>query len=104
MIGALRAPVRTLDYIKEWGELDNILYVDLCNEYPLNLWISFLGGDENTKRTDKLALDWMKEAVTLFKAVYPDMPTTFSYTIPYPDVNEDVSFFDFLEAHFICTS
>lgn len=91
--------IKTLDYIKEWGELDNILYVDLCNEYPLNLWIPFLGGDENTLRTDKLALDWMKEAVAVFKEAYPDMPTTFSYTVPYPDVNEDVSFLDFLEVH-----
>lgn len=91
--------IRTLDYIKEWGELDNILYVDLCNEYPLDLWIPFLGGDCNTRRTDKKALDWMRETFSLFKRAYPNIPTTFSYTVPYPDVNEDVSFLDFLEVH-----
>lgn len=91
--------IKTLDYIKEWGELDNILYVDLCNEFPLRLWIPFLGGAEEESRTSALASNWMKEAVAIFKEAYPQIPVTFSYTVPYPDVNEDVSFLDFLEVH-----
>lgn len=91
--------IKTLDYIKSWGELDNILYVDLCNEFPLSVWAPFFTRGEDVPRDSKKSSDWMRRAVSRFKEKYPDIPVTFSYTAPYPDINEDVSFLDFIEAH-----
>lgn len=88
--------VRTLDKIREWGEMDNILYVDLCNEFPLSVWAPFLPHEMELHSPEAIA--WMKSAVTEFKEYYPDMPVTFSFTGSY-DEEMDVGFLDFLEPH-----
>lgn len=91
-----RAWVKTLDMIKEWGELDNILYVDLCNEFPLSVWAPFL--PQEMELDSDAAREWMKAAVTEFKKYYPDIPVTFSFSSIYNE-HMDVSYLDFLEPH-----
>ena len=90
--------VKTLDYIKAWGELDNLLYVDLCNEFPLSVWAPFFSKTD-VPRESRQAVQWMQEAVEVFKTYYPDIPVTFSFAPPGYDEHMDVSFLDFLEPH-----
>lgn len=91
--------IKTLDYIRAWGELDNILYVDLCNEFPLSCWAPFFTRYERGGHDSPLCVRWMKEAIAEFKSAYPQIPVTFSFTAPFRDLNEDVSFLDFIEPH-----
>ena len=88
--------VKTLDKICEWNELDNILYVDLCNEFPLSVWAPFLPHEMGLH--DEACANWMKAAVAEFKKYYPDIPVTFSFSSTY-DEHMDVSYLDFLEPH-----
>ncbi|MDF2537220.1 MAG: hypothetical protein K0S76_241 [Herbinix sp.] len=93
--------VKTLDYIKEWGLLDLIFYVDLCNEYPLDCWAPFLKqayGKELT-RDSKESMDWMRRACAQLKKSYPEIPICFSFVEPFDNLDEDVSFMDLLELH-----
>lgn len=93
--------VKTLDYIKEWGLLDQIFYVDLCNEYPLDCWAPFLKeyyGKEISRRS-KEGQEWMKRSIAQFKKSYPDIPVCFSFVEPFDDPDEDVSYMDLLEVH-----
>ncbi|MBQ5960029.1 MAG: cellulase [Firmicutes bacterium] len=94
--------IRTMDYIREWGELDNILYVDFCNEFPLDLWSPFLRRGA-TGLKDPFVVDWMKRTVCRFKEAYPEIPVTFSFCYDF-DENMDVSYLDFLEPHIWMTS
>lgn len=90
--------VKTLDYIRAWGDLDNLLYVDLCNEFPLPGWAPFFTSS-NVPRDSEKAAAWMRETVSVFKKYYPQIPATFSFAPPYYDDGMDVSFLDFLEPH-----
>jgi hypothetical protein len=92
----------TLDYIKEWGLLDNIIYVDLCNEFPLTCWAPFLetafGKSDFTRDSEEIS-GWMKGAIGYLKQYYEDMPLCFSFVAPYDNNQEDVGYFDVLEPH-----
>lgn len=90
--------IKTLNHIRDWGELDNLLYVDLCNEFPLPVWAPFFSQEEMS-RGDPRAVAWMREAVEAFKAAYPQVPVTFSFAPPAYDETMDVRFLDFLEPH-----
>ncbi len=90
----------TLDYIREWGELDNILYVDLCNEYPLDCWIPFFTEQYGDAGRDSLeARKWMRAATAEFKRSYPHIPVTVSFVEPFDNTPDDMDFLDFLELH-----
>ena len=92
--------VKTLNYIKEWGELDNILYVDLCNEFPASLWAPFFGRLYGEQKKDaEQSIKWMKAAITEFKKYYPDIPATFSFSEQIRNIEMDISYLDFLEQH-----
>lgn len=96
--------VKTLDKIKEWGEYDNVLYVDMCNEFPQPAWAPFLRNDGSVSIGSETSLCWMREATARFKEFYPDMPVTFSFTDRYENENLDVGFLDFIEAHIWMTT
>lgn len=92
--------IKTLDYIRQWGELDNILYVDLCNEWPLAVWAPFFTeqyGEQPAVGADSVR--WMKAAVLEFKKYYPDVPVTFSFSYSVQHTEDDISFLDFIEQH-----
>ena len=91
--------IKTIDYIKEWGEIDNILYVDLCNEFPQLAWAPFLRTETTYSIDDEITINWMKCASESFKKKYPNIPLTFSFTSRYYNKNMDVSYLDFLELH-----
>ncbi len=91
--------LKTLDIIREWGELDNLLYVDLCNEFPHNAWSPFCTQNGCPDRDSREAADWMRQTIGLVKAAYPDIPMTFSFAGSFLNPDEDVSFLDFIEPH-----
>lgn len=97
--------IKTVQSIDDDGLLDNIFYVDLCNEWPGSLWAPYFknnppeltwGGWYTTN-----SMTWMKKAVELFKKAYPELPAGISFEIKDLDVfkKRDVSFADYLEPH-----
>lgn len=114
--------VETLRHIDEAGLLDTLLFVDLCNEFPMLEWAPFyygddvlvhaLSGDPTGGREVALALPpmgsraeprfatWMAEALGVVREAYPDLDYTFSFAGEYATWREqDVSLLDVLEPH-----
>lgn len=107
--------IATLDVIAKAGLMDAILFVDLCNEYPLDCWAPFLKNDSEYKalvkegiytqgqgipRTSPIAARWMNQSIAKVRDKYPDLDYTFSQTGGYDNVDEqDISSLDILEPH-----
>lgn len=97
--------IATLKSIEKDNLLDNILYVDLCNEWPGNIWAPFfttLHSEVNWGEWFKASsLDWMKRALSIIKGVYPDIPFLFSFDTSDVDKYSEVdsSFLDLYEHH-----
>ena len=97
--------ISTLRTIETDGLLDAVLYVDLCNEWPGNLWAPFFSsryphvvwGQWHKEES----LQWMKHALTRMRKEYPDMPFLFSFdngdVLKYEEI--DTSFLDLYEHH-----
>ncbi len=82
---------------------ENILYVDLCNEFPLQVWAPFLRGD--VRRETPEGTRWMRDAIAVVRPAYPEFDYTFSFTSELDTwKRQDVSFLDFLEPHLWMTS
>ncbi|MCL4783637.1 MAG: cellulase [Bryobacterales bacterium] len=87
-----------LDGIAAAGLLDSLLYVDLCNEFPLSVWCPWLPKD--FRRNSPQGAQWMREAIAVCRAHYPQLDYCFSFTSEYDRwKSEDVSMHDFLELH-----
>ena len=94
----------TLRILEQAGLLDdNILYVDLCNEFPLREWAPFLppGADGGAfRRASPKGTAWMREAIAGVRERFPDPALCFSITSEYETLAaQDVSFMDLLEPH-----
>jgi hypothetical protein len=78
----------------------HLLYVDLCNEWPLDVWAPFFVGEHPSDWTTPRSLDWMGRALARFRAAWPELPVTFS-TCHEPERYLDVKLpgFDFIEHH-----
>ena len=88
----------TLDSIAEEGLLPHLLYVDLCNEWPLDVWAPFR--PKGFKRTSTENADWMRQAIQVVRSAYPNLDYTFSQTSEYEGwKQQDVSMLDFMEPH-----
>lgn len=88
----------TLDSIAQAGLLPHLLYVDLCNEWPLDVWAPFL--PKGFKRDSAQNADWMRRAIRVVRSAYPDLDYTFSQTSEYETwKQQDVSMLDFMELH-----
>ena len=97
--------IKTLDIIREWGELDNILYVDFCNEWLLDVWAPFFTQQYGSQGiVGKDSVPWMKAVLAEFKRHYPQIPATFSFCHSVQDTEDDVSFLDFIEQHIWMTT
>lgn len=96
--------VATLRLLRQEGLLDeNLLYVDLCNEFPLREWAPFLpaGSDGGAfRRASAEGTAWMRQAIAEVAAECPGLPLCFSITSEYDTLSaQDVSFMDLLEPH-----
>lgn len=95
----------TLRSIEADGLLDTVLYVDICNEWPGNLWAPYFSSQYPHVvwgQWDKEeSLQWMKQVIGWMKRHYPDMPFLFSFDNG--DVRKyeetDTSFLDMFEHH-----
>jgi hypothetical protein len=95
-LGAIWA--RTIDALAQAGHLEHLLYVDLCNEWPLDVWAPFL--PKGFRRASPDGARWMREAIAVVRDRFPGLPCTFSFTTEYDTWRvEDVSMHDFLELH-----
>lgn len=76
----------------------SILYVDLCNEFPLDVWAPFT--PKRLSRATPEGVQWMAEPIALLKQSYPQYDYTFSFTSEYQNwKQQDVTMLDFLELH-----
>jgi hypothetical protein len=76
----------------------NLLYVDLCNEFPLDVWTPFLR--RPIRRQSPEGTRWMRDSIAALRPSFPEFDYTFSFTSEYETwEKEDVSFLDFLEPH-----
>ncbi len=88
----------TLDSIASAGLLGNILYVDLCNEFALDVWAPFT--PKGLSRTSPEGVRWMAEPIALLKKERPELDYTFSFTHEYDTwQKQDVSMLGLLELH-----
>ena len=107
-----------LEAIAEAGLIDAILYVDLCNEYPLDCWAMFLRNDREYKKmvanweiregdhmplSSEIAMRWLNISLEIVRKAYPEYDYTFSGG--YDGLSkEEVSVLDFLEPHIWMTT
>lgn len=97
--------IDTLKSIQRDNLLDNILYIDLCNEWPGDLWAPFfkkLHPEVIWGQWYKPAsLEWMRTALRILKSEFPEIPFLFSFDCQ--DVRKynevDTSFLDMYEHH-----
>ncbi|MFS0772784.1 cellulase-like family protein [Sphingomonas sp. 1P08PE] len=72
---------QTLRAIERAGLLEQIVYVDFCNEWPGPIWATFLDPPLQWGAwRDPRSLDWMRRSIASLRADYPDMPLLFSGT------------------------
>jgi hypothetical protein len=88
----------TLDSIAAAGLLKHVLYVDLCNEFPLSVWAPFT--PKGLSRMTPQGVSWMRDSIAVVRQAYPNLDYTFSFTSEYQNPEkQDVSMLDFLELH-----
>jgi len=89
-----------LDLLKDQKLLDQIVYVDLSNEWPLSVWTPFKPDISDWSTPESIR--WMRESIKILRSKYPQVPYTFSFT---GEITEqtlskgDLSMLDFLEPH-----
>ncbi len=95
--------IETLDRIQEEGLIDVISFVDLCNEWPIDVWAPFfrVPAAESREWAAPTPMHWMQEACGLVRTHFPALPLTFSLTTD-PTSSHTASRpsgIDFLEPH-----
>jgi hypothetical protein len=86
-----------LDTLDDAGR-ETLLYVDLCNEWPLDVWAPFY--PKGVPRASAEGARWMREAIGVVRAAHPGLSYTLSFTSEYDTWrDQDVSMLDFLEPH-----
>ncbi|NBE93376.1 cellulase [Nonomuraea sp. KC401] len=106
-LAAIRTPqdlarvwTATLDALAAAGLLDSLLYVDLCNEFPMPLWAPWLGREDTPSRREPEMRRWMTEALSALRQAHHGLPYCFSFATELPGWREeDVSMHDLLEPH-----
>lgn len=77
-----------------------LLYVDLCNEFPIAPWAPFLPGQPDFRRAAPEGERWMREATDAVRARFPELPLTFSVCTEIDTwPGQDVGMLDLLEPH-----
>ena len=91
----------TLAGIKAAALLDNILYVDLSNEWPGHVWSPIKASPELQSWADPRSLLWMRTAISTVRAEFPDIPLLFSTDNERVEdfADHDISFMDGIEQH-----
>jgi hypothetical protein len=97
--------IHVIDGIQKAGLLDAILYVDLCNEWPGDLWAPYFKNNPPELTwggwyTDT-SINWMRESCELVRKQYPDLPISYSFEPRDPSklAGKDLSWADYVEPH-----
>lgn len=97
--------IKTLESIGKDRLLDTILYVDLCNEWPGDLWAPFFKNDP-PERTwtwwhTEVSMCYMRDSIEAVRKAFPNLPLCYSFTGGDPRLygEKDLSFFDLIEHH-----
>lgn len=94
--------LKTLDLLKAAGLLDTLLYVDLCNEWPLDVWAPwFQPGHNSGDWNQPGSLDYMRDAIAQVRRSYLDLPLLFSFCNENTEayLKHDLDYFDLFEHH-----
>lgn len=91
--------------LRRAGLLDNILYVDLCNEWPGAHWCPFFRNDPPELTWGgwhtETSLRWMREACATVRGSFPELPIGFSFEAK--DLTKlagrDLGFLDYADPH-----
>jgi len=70
--------IQTIRSIEAAGLLQTLLYVDFCNEWPLEIWAPYFNPKDDKKFGDEESLSWIDQCLAEFKSAYPEIPVTFS--------------------------
>ncbi len=84
------------------GLLDTILYVDLCNEWPMTLYAPFVRPPlDPTEWASPRSMQWMRTAIAGVRAEFPELPLLFSSNIDRVETlfEQDPGFYDAIEHH-----
>lgn len=75
--------IKTLESIAQAGLLDAIWYVDLCNEWPGDIWAPYFKNNPPHLTwghwQTEASMTWMKTAAGLVREAFPLLPITFSF-------------------------
>ena len=95
--------IDTLRVLDAADVLDNVIYVDLCNEFPLEGSAPFLYAGLATDwltPNDPVVVPFMTRSIDLVRERYPDLPYTYSMTADYASWRQqDLRTLDLLEPH-----
>jgi len=97
--------IETLQSIEAAGLLETILYVDLCNEFPLRMWAPFLypdsAGARTLSRSSSSVQAFMRESIEAVRSAYPTLPLCYSFADDFRTGAraEAVDYMDLLELH-----
>lgn len=93
----------TLDVLAREGLRDDLLWVDLCNEFPLAMWAPFVPRAEEAAdraRGEKSGGRWMREAIATLRPDAPGLDLTFSFDAEEERWgSQEAGYLDFLELH-----
>jgi hypothetical protein len=114
--------VETLRHIESADLIDQILFVDLCNEFPLQTWAPWLYADqlsrnalrngvamnvpladvmpaEASRKEDRVA-EWMAASISVVRQAFPELDLTYSFVTELTTWrDQDVAALDVLEPH-----
>lgn len=94
--------IRTLELLHSEGLVENLLYVDLCNEWPQTMWTPFFDNapEPHTAWYSERSMAWLQEAVSRIRTAFPKVPLTASFNPENPQAAAaDLGFLDFFEPH-----
>jgi hypothetical protein len=97
--------IKVIGGIKSAGLLDTILYVDLCNEWPGDLWAPYFKNDPPELTWGgwhtETSINWMRESCEIVRKSFPDLPIGYSFEPRDPSklAGKDLSWADYVEPH-----
>ena len=101
--------ISTLRFIERAGHLDDVMFVDLANEFALPRYNAYVypagttAAYVNTEsRSTPRLQGWMRQALGMVQGEFPDLPACFSFCTELHEhdiAQQDVSYFDLLELH-----
>lgn len=94
-----------IDHVRDAGLLDAILWVDLCNEWPGDLWAPFFRNDPPDATWGywhtAASMNWMRTSIEIVRKAYPQL----SYCYSFDGLDDrfyaerDLGFMDLIEHH-----